>query len=253
MTSGVTEYIDGTHSRRHPLYDTYSNMKSRCLNQNNPDYAKYGGRGIVVCTRWAQSFKSFVDDMGVKPHSSSTIDRINNDKGYNPDNCRWTDRTTQCHNRSEFDNNTSGCTGVKRIKSKTCPGWTAVFNDQHVRFHLGNYTNKMDAIQARVTFAELFHSNPVDAIEWLSENRPKTKRNNTTGVTGVSRMTGENSNFIIRYWCKETKSRVVVGYRDTIAKSAKLYNEYVESLKNNTSDQLLAIEKSKPRHKRTTK
>lgn len=253
MTSGVKKYIDGVLTTEHPLYSVYNGIKQRCLNQNDPNYQNYGGRGITICDSWLRSFEQFTVDMGDKPYDTATIDRINNDKGYNPDNCRWTDRTTQCHNRSEFKNNSSGCTGVKRIKSKTCPGWKAVFDDEHVRFQLGNYDSKMEAIKARVTFVELYKSDPTKAIAWLRENRPKTRRTNSTGVTGVSRMTGENSNFIVRYWCKDTKSRIVVGYRDTIEKSAKLYNDYISALENGTDEEFISNERAKPRHKRVKK
>lgn len=72
-------------------------MKQRCLNPNNKQYKDYGGRGIAVCDRWLD-FKNFQSDMGEKP-DGLTIDRIDNDLGYFPLNCRWTSHLVQNNNR----------------------------------------------------------------------------------------------------------------------------------------------------------
>lgn len=72
----------------HLLYTTWLGMKSRCCNPCNKDYHSYGGRGIGVCSQWLNSFPQFVLDMGEKP-KGMTLDRINTDKDYSPDNCRW--------------------------------------------------------------------------------------------------------------------------------------------------------------------
>lgn len=82
-----------------PEYDCWSQLKQRCLNPKNHGYKDYGGRGITVCKRWIHSFKNFLKDMGKRPYSTYSIDRINNDKGYKPSNCRWTSKIVQTHNR----------------------------------------------------------------------------------------------------------------------------------------------------------
>jgi len=86
----------GTNS--HPLYITYKDMIRRCYNKNDSDYKYYGARGITVCARWFYSFDNFVKDMGPRPESYS-LDRINCDEGYGPNNCRWASNTLQVINR----------------------------------------------------------------------------------------------------------------------------------------------------------
>lgn len=82
----------------HPLYDTYLDMIGRCLRPTHKRYADYGGRGITVCDRWQSGFWAFVADMGERPNGLS-LDRINNDGPYSPDNCRWATAVEQRHNR----------------------------------------------------------------------------------------------------------------------------------------------------------
>lgn len=79
-------------------YITWSNIKARCTNSNNNSYSNYGGRGITICNRWSESFKNFYEDMGNCPKSFS-IERIDNNKGYNKSNCIWASPKTQSMNR----------------------------------------------------------------------------------------------------------------------------------------------------------
>ena len=82
---------------RTPTYVVWSNMWARCTNPKRRDYKNYGGRGIVVCQRW-ERFEHFLADMGEKPGSLS-LDRINNDEGYSPNNCRWATASEQRRNQ----------------------------------------------------------------------------------------------------------------------------------------------------------
>lgn len=83
----------------HPLYKTWVQMLARCYDPGSRDYPRYGARGIAVCKSWQDSFLRFAADMGPKPSSSHTLDRIKGGYGYAPDNCRWATTTEQNTNK----------------------------------------------------------------------------------------------------------------------------------------------------------
>ena len=81
-----------------PEYRTWLGMKTRCHNENDPNYVYYGARGIKVCSSWKDSFENFYEDMGERPSDNHSIDRIDVNGDYEPGNCRWATASEQRRN-----------------------------------------------------------------------------------------------------------------------------------------------------------
>lgn len=95
-------------------------LLTAALIQKNPAFDSYGGRGINICERWRNSFSAFLGDMGARPSKTHSIDRINNDLGYSPENCRWATHIQQANNKRnnrkfEHDGMTLGVAEWSRI------------------------------------------------------------------------------------------------------------------------------------------
>lgn len=82
-----------------PEFKIWMGMIRRCTDRKMINYDRYGGRGIKVCDEWAESFANFYRDMGNRPSPKHSIDRINNEKGYSADNCRWATASEQAQNK----------------------------------------------------------------------------------------------------------------------------------------------------------
>lgn len=81
-----------------PEYKTWEQIKVRCFNKNNPAYVHYGGRGIAMCSEWANSFEAFFRDVGARPTPDHSLDRIDNSLGYSKSNVRWATAKQQANN-----------------------------------------------------------------------------------------------------------------------------------------------------------
>lgn len=129
-----TQLLSALHQ---PEYSSWSGMRRRCLNPKSPRYKHYGARGIMVCDRWRGSFDNFFIDMGERPTTKHSLERIDNNGNYEPGNCRWATDKEQRRNTQrtvfvEFDGHRISLadyceiTGIKRntIKSRLDRGWT---------------------------------------------------------------------------------------------------------------------------------
>ena len=141
-----------THGMRHtPTYKTWCSMKERCLNSNSKSYEEYGSKGISIYEPWKESFEEFLKDMGVRPEGTS-LDRIDPEKDYTPDNCQWADASNQAFNKTLKITNTSGKTGVSYNAERD--RWVAGITCNYEHIYLGSFKDKKSAIDARLA-AEL--------------------------------------------------------------------------------------------------
>jgi len=132
---------------KHRLYQTWVGMMSRCYNPKNINYSYYGDRNITVCKRWA-NVENFIKDMDETYEKGLSLDRIDNDKGYNFENCRWADATTQIHNqRTLIITNTSGYVGIWYRKDRK--KYAAELKVNKKKVSLGLYIDKETAMIIR--------------------------------------------------------------------------------------------------------
>lgn len=112
-----------------PTYRSWKSMKERCLKENHKSYAYY--KSIEICQSWIDSFESFLSDMGIRPEGT-TLDRKDNNDGYNKDNCRWATHKEQARNRSS-----SVFLDIKG-EQKTIAEWCEIYNmpNDTVRYRL---------------------------------------------------------------------------------------------------------------------
>ena len=125
-------------------YNTWRAMMRRCYNQKDKDYHKYGGAGILVHQEW-HDYLNFEKDMG-EPQNQETLDRVDPNGNYTPDNCRWASLSIQARNTRLSKKNVSGYTGV-RLAGKN--KWMAEITVKSRKFYSQVFDNIEDAILAR--------------------------------------------------------------------------------------------------------
>ncbi len=133
--------------KNHRLYGTWSSMMTRCYNNKRDSYKYYGGRGIKVCERWL-NVENFINDMYPSFIEGLTLDRINVDGNYEPNNCRWVTNEVQARNTRRINiNNKTGYRGVSlnRNKYKKYSAYICVDNKQ---IFLGTSSNSIECAKA---------------------------------------------------------------------------------------------------------
>lgn len=102
-----------THGKTNtPEYDVWRGMVSRCTNEKDDFYKDYGGRGISVCTEWKEGFINFFNDMGLRPSKVHSLERLDSDNDYCPENCVWIESKYQSRNKRKRRDNKTGINGV---------------------------------------------------------------------------------------------------------------------------------------------
>ena len=153
--SRTTKAKDGTnrgikHGLSHvPEYVVFTGMKQRCYDVNFNRYDDWGGRGIKVCDRWVNSFENFYQDMGPRPSDKHQLDRIDNDKDYSSDNCRWVEISVNALNKRKYENNKSGFKGVSYDKRCPLRPWRATIMRNRKQTNVGNFATPEEANEAR--------------------------------------------------------------------------------------------------------
>ncbi len=133
-----------------PEYRCWSDMKDRCFNKNNPYFKDYGGRGISIFSGWRDSFEMFYKYIGKRPSDEHSLERIDNEKSYQPSNVKWATRSEQVTNRRVCENKTSSFRGV--VKYGDNGRWKSNIRltkeEGGIRIHIGTFESETEAAKA---------------------------------------------------------------------------------------------------------
>ena len=150
-----TKQLQSTHGKSGTqLYRTWTNMKARCDNPNAQYYADYGGRGITYCNEWADFNTFYTWALSNGYDAKLTLDRIDNNLGYQPDNCRFTDRKHQQANRRAVKNSSSDYIGVSFVSRNTSNPWVASIKHNGKSTNIGSYATELEASKARDVYVK---------------------------------------------------------------------------------------------------
>jgi len=159
-------------------FKVWTSMRDRCKNPKNCRYKDYGGRGISVCSRW-DKFESFFGDMGNRPSSEFSIDRINNNGNYEPSNCKWSTRSEQQRNKQPYPTNNRLPRGDDHWTRKNIGKARYIARTNIKKSHKKGEGNS----NAKMTYAKAIE------MRQLFRNNPNIKLVNLGGLFGVGRET----------------------------------------------------------------
>lgn len=139
----------GQHKTK--IYKLWLNINRRCYDKNSTRYSDWGGRGITVCNEWQDNFENFKEWCLNNEYSEKlTLDRIDNNGHYAPNNCRFTDKSTQGANKRKYKSNTSGYIGIY----KNGAGYYFEISYKNNTYRETKFKTKLDAVKARDKYIE---------------------------------------------------------------------------------------------------
>ncbi len=155
-----THKTHGLRSTR--LYSIWSKLKGRVLNPKNKDYNDYGGRGITICEEWKNDFMPFYNWAMSNDYSDElSIDRIDNDGNYCPENCRWTTRIIQSRNQRMQKNNKTGYKGVSFREDNNTNSFRVIISVNKKRIDLGSF---LTAVEGAIAYNNYIIENNLEGF-----------------------------------------------------------------------------------------
>lgn len=218
------------------LYNVWIGMRDRCYNENNNRYNCYGGRGIEVCEEWNNSYIAFREwalKNGYNENAKKgecTLDRIDVNGNYCPENCRWISNARQARNKRKLKQNTSGYTGIYYIKTgKRINHWRAVIIVNHKMVALGHFFTQKEALDARNKY--IIDNDLLDypIQKYVGEltilnNKRSLPIKNTSGYMGVC-WHKERNKWVVGL--TENGKHVNLGYYSNKREAVEARNKYI--------------------------
>jgi hypothetical protein len=223
---------------KNKFYSIWRSMNRRCYGLNSKDYKYYGGRGITVCTEW-RSAENFIEwAESTHPNIDGySLDRIDTNKQYSPENCTWSDKTTQCVNRNIMQSNTTGYSGVRWVEKYQI--YTSGISFENVKYHLGSFLTKEEAVLTRDQYIvdnKLPHKLSNLYVKGNTYNFSRVYKNSSSGYTGIYWHSRD-----LKWVATVTSNKVThnLGYFDTIEEAIYKRDTYI--IENNLSNRVSGI------------